>query len=379
MKIAFITRKALSYDEAPPSRILNLKKYLEKYHTVYVFSKGAKIKEKNNISINIEKNNFFANQIFKLRVFQKAVQLLFREKVDFFIVREYYFVLLLWPFTKLAKSKIIYDMHSFRYKELKFENKTTKATLIAPAEKLAYALADKIIAVSPAIKEDLPKQLQQKTSLLPNGVNLAEFQKIKKDKSILTTYGIDPKKRIVGFIGNWMDWVDVSTIIKGAKYFDKNTQLIVIGRCYKDIEIEDLRKQYPNVIFTGRIPNDDVQNILPILDICILTYKKNAPVIKYLSVRKTMEYLACGKPIIMSDSDIGEKAFLTKNKNYVSFKPEDPKDFARVIEKTLKDERLLKTLAKNNKEYSKNLDWKKRFEDNKILPAVAILEERAKG
>ena len=55
MNIVFITKEVLSYDEAPPSRLLNLKKVLEKYHNTYIICQKSKIKERNIYTINIKK------------------------------------------------------------------------------------------------------------------------------------------------------------------------------------------------------------------------------------------------------------------------------------------------------------------------------------
>ena len=366
MDISFITRAQLSFDEAPTIRILNIRKVLDKHHNVSIICQRSNWKEPNVYGIPQIIPGFLGNQIFKILVFFTSVYLMLAKKIDIFVVRQYYFVLLLHPLAKLFGAKIIYDMHCFRYKELKTEGKSLKSIIIKPLELFSHKLAYKILVISEGIMEDLPKNLRNKAIMVPNGVNLDDF-KVKKDSLILKKYKI-PNKPLIGFVGNWMEWVDVPTFLKSSEYL-KNATFLVVGEGYITQSYRQLKKKYTNVIFTGRIPHKDVVGLLNYIDICILPYKK-AEVVKHLSVRKTFEYLAAGKPIIMSDSDLSDKSILKENKNIISYKAEDAKDLALKVKYLLGNKKLMNEFAENNKTLSKKFSWEQRVNESKLLETL---------
>lgn len=346
--------------------MLNLKKILEKYHKVYIISRKSEIRDKNIYTINLPSTNFFINQIYKLIVVLFSLYLLLKKKIDFFVTREYFYIIALYPFTRFSKARLIYDMHCFRYKELSVEGRSLKAFIIKPFELLCHRLADSIITVSKGIYDDLSPKLRQKAYILSNGVNLNEFKGQEITKSLIRKYEIPGNKKIVGFVGNWMAWVDIPTLLESSNYFDKDTILLVLGRGYEPINLKKLSKQYPNAVFTGRIPHEEVLQLLQIMDVCVLPYKKEE-VIKHLSIRKTLEYLAAGKPIIMSDSDIGEKKFLTENKNVVLYEPGNPVDLDKKVKSLLTNKSLMNSLAKNNLKLAQNFTWEKQIIGSNIL------------
>ena len=366
MNIAFITKEKLSYDEAPPSRILNIKKILDRHHDVSIISQESNWKKDENIyEVSKIFGGFIGNQIFKLVMLIVSLHVMFSRKIDFFIAREYYFVVMLYPFTKLFGRKILYDMHCFRHQELNIEGKNLKSRFIKPFEILAHKLSYRILAISPGILNDLPKELRKKAIMVPNGVDLEIFDKTAKDHGVLKKYNIPKDKPIIGFVGNWMEWVDVPTFLNSSRYIEDATFLI-IGKGYRVKSFGKLKKLYPNVIFTDNIAHIDVIKLLKLMDICVLPYKK-AEVVKHLSVRKTQEYLAAGKAIVVSNSDIADKPFLKENKNAVYYKSEDSKDLALKIKYLLSNKKLMNLLAKNNKRLSKKFSWEYKILNSKLL------------
>ncbi|MBD3202964.1 glycosyltransferase [Candidatus Woesearchaeota archaeon] len=373
MNILFITKEIMNLNEAPPSRILNFKKILEKYHEVYIIASGSQLKDRKIKSIPIKLNNFFISQIYKIIMLFYSLNFILKYKIDYVITREYYYVVMLYVFSRILGFEIIYDMHCFRYKELKVENKKVKAGIMKHFEILSHKLADHIIAVSKGIYEDLSVQLKKKSLIIYNGVNLKEFSNKNSSAKILEKYGISKNKKIVGFIGNWMEWVDVSSLLKSSEKFKKNIKLVVVGECYKKISIDELEKKYPDVVFTGRIPHKDVVLLLNHFDVCVLPYKK-ADVLKHLSIRKTFEYLAAGKPIIMSDSNISEKDFLREGKNYILYEAENASDLAKKVNNLLGNKKMMNKISKNNLMISKKFSWEKQIMNSDLLNTVSTYE-----
>lgn len=369
MNIVFITKETISEDEAPPSRIFNLKRILQKYHNVSIIAKDSRIKDDDITCIGLNYDNFFLNQIYKFYMVILSLGLILSRKIDFFVTREYYYVVLLYPFTRIFGCKIIYDMHCFRYKELKVESRNFKSFLVRPFEAMAHKLADNISVISNGILHEMPDNIKKKSFLLPNGVNINDFNADKADDGILKKYNIPTNVHLVGFIGNWMEWVDIDTLLQSSNYYEKNVKLLVIGKCYKDIDLIKLKKVYPNAFFTGRIPHSDAINLLYFVEVCVLPYKK-VQIIKHLSIRKTSEYLAAGKPIIISNSDIGEKEFLVENKNALYYEPENPRDLCKKISKIISDRNLRKKLSKNNLILSHSFSWERIVHNSRLFEII---------
>ena len=186
--------------------------------------------------------------------------------------------------------------------------------------------------------------------------SLKEFDNVKYDHRIQKKYNIPNTKPIIGFIGNWMPWVDVETFLKSSRYVE-NATFVVVGEASTQKSLKQLKTTYPSVIFTARINHGDAVKLLNLMDICILPYKK-AYIVKHLSVRKTLEYLAAGKPIVMSDSDAADKQFLEQNENAVYYKAENPKDLALKIEYLLGNKKLMNHIKLSNKKLAKKFGWK---------------------
>src|SRR3989338_378756 len=143
------------------------------HHDVSIISQESNWKKDENIyEVSKIFGGFIGNQIFKLVMLIVSLHVMFSRKIDFFIAREYYFVVMLYPFTKLFGRKILYDMHCFRHQELNIEGKNLKSRFIKPFEILAHKLSYRILAKSPGILNDLPKELRKKAIMVPNGVDL---------------------------------------------------------------------------------------------------------------------------------------------------------------------------------------------------------------
>jgi len=357
MKILLITKERLTYNEAAPSRILNLKKVLSEFHDIYIVAqRGGDVKEQGTFLVPKITDNIVLNQAFKMLLLLYSASISIFKKIDVYIARQYYLVPFIYPISRLFGFKIYYDMHCFRYKELLVENKKIKSTLNKPIEILCHRLADKLLIISEGIYSDLSEKLKSKAIMLPNGVNLEDFNNPFSTEEVLKKYKVPKDKPIILFLGNWMEWVDVETFLESSRYV-KNSTFLVIGKGYEKSSFKEMKEKYPNAIFTGKINHFEALNLLQHSDICILPYKK-ADVVKHLSIRKTFEYLAAGKPIIMSDSNIHEKKFLEEGINILLYEAVNPVDLSNKIKTLLSNPSMMKKMSVNNKIISKKFSWK---------------------
>lgn len=355
MKGLFVIRTELRWDQAPPTRVWYLANEISKsgLPTIIVGMESEKdpMLRRCIHTVKLMFKGKIGNVISRIHISLVALKILLAENVGWVILRGYDMVPLAF-FIKLFNRKLIYDFHGYRYREQIIEGRVLRSRSTKIFEWFMLRCADYIIVIKDEMREDMPLNLHKKILLLPNGVNLKEFSTIELSGSILDQYGIPANKKIVGFVGNWEAWVDIEEVLNSAKYLDNDTVLLIIG---EGKNLDRYKMEYPSVILTGRIPHDDVIYLLNKIDVCVYPYS-NEPIIKSKSSRKTLEYLASGKPIVISDVD-GRDLFLKEGENVLLYKYGFPQDLAEKVKILFKDKKLCEKLSESNLELAQFFSW----------------------
>lgn len=148
---------------------------------------------------------------------------------------------------------------------------------------------------------------RRKVSFIPHGINTDVFKPI--DKMITNTYNL-------GCIGNIGENKNQLFIIKCLKDLPGDVVLHLYGKADKNYRatIEEyltLHQLNERVIFHGFIPNDKLPEVFRQLDLCILASQQEGMPVSIL------EALACGIPVLASDSGGGAKFILEKGGGYI--------------------------------------------------------------
>jgi glycosyltransferase involved in cell wall biosynthesis len=244
-------------------------------------------------------------------------------------------------------------------------------------EEICLKFSDCIIAASEGMLNEIPKKYQNKAIILLNGVNIKLFKnKISKEevKNLRKKYKIPKNKKIITFIGNWEKWVNVKILIESKKYLPEDYAVLVVGRGHQFEEIKNSVSNDPNIIMTGRIRNADAIKLLQISDVCVTPYSKTTPcsVKGFYPSRKNFEYLAAGKPIVMSNI-VSRESFLKENENVLLYRPDEPNDLAKKIIFIVNNKNLYKKISKNNLKLAENFSWEKVVKNSGL---VKIIKER---
>jgi glycosyltransferase involved in cell wall biosynthesis len=227
-----------------------------------------------------------------------------------------------------SKAKKIMTIHSkgllsdelmgmYRSKRLQniFEKKIKKYELEN------VKLADIVTFPSKAAKKYYENSLNVslnnvKTKIIYNGIDFEKFIKVEKDE-ILEKYAIEKKNNnlLLNVASHALEKnIDIllKVVSKLKRNFKQNIKLINVGpeskitknlkNSVRDLGIEN------NVIFLGKIPNDDVIRLIKATDLFIMTSKK---VIFDLVV---LEALACGACCVVSN-DGGNKEIIKDGEN----------------------------------------------------------------
>ena len=208
------------------------------------------------------------------------------------------------------------------------------------------------------------KKLNRNAFLLKNGINLEEFDRLSSSRNILKKYSIPVKKPIIGFVGKWENWMKIEDFLNASKYL-KDIMFLVIG---KGRNFTKYKNEFKNVIFTGRIPHEHTVSFLMNFDICVSPHSKDK-MMQFRSARKTLEYMAAGKPIIVSNV-VGREKFLKEGVNCLLYESENPEDLVEKINILLSDRKLINRIGINNKKLSNKFTWEKSVYGSGLLIAL---------
>ena len=361
MNVLIVIRAEMRFDHAPSSRVYYIAKTLKKFD---ISSTLLGIKSKSNDAI-VESNgviplfnNVIGNILLRIQLPFAVLRILQTKKIDYIILRNYDLIILF--ISTILNKRIFYDFHGYGYKEQQLESRFSRSKITMIQEKLMERYSYKIIAISEEIYQQLPKKYHNKTLILPNGVDLNLFKTVteKEKVEIRRKHKIPENKKIVGIVGNLGPIHDTDTFLKSIKFLPKNVCLVAVGMKYSMKVSFD---QDSRLIQTGQLKHIDAIQLIYVMDICVAPYK-----IGGISSRKIREYLAAGKPIIMTDVPRREKIF-ENGKHILLYKLGDPLDLANKVKMLLNNEKLYNQMCENNLKLSKRFSWENMVKKSTLL------------
>lgn len=195
-----------------------------------------------------------------------------------------------------------------------------------------------------------------KIFVVSNGVDLSKFRKIRYSK-LIKKYKLSKVNKRILYIGRLSIEKSIHTIIEAMPYIlkeFKNVHLDIIGKGNLRKDLEELAQRLNvqnNITFFGRLSDKELLMAYNACDLFVL------PSIAELEGMVVLEAMACGKPIIISDSKLSASSDFVDGNGFV-FKLQDPKDLAKKALILLKNDKIRKKMGiksyKNVKEYDIN-------------------------
>jgi glycosyltransferase involved in cell wall biosynthesis len=360
--------------EAPPSRFLNLFSYLQGvFPESYVIMQeneknplqNEKIREIRPFIPIHGRFRLIRGIILRLQMLLATTSLVIRKKIDCVIMRGEDTILVL-PLLKLLGIFIIYDFHGLKSMELLHERRRLRAWMVGILESILLGSSDKILVISKGIIPQI-RRYEEKCMYLPNGVDITGIKRSTRDCGI----SLPPGKRIIGFLGNWEQCMKIEDICEAPRYL-QDTVAVIVGRGYMADVIEAKYREDSGVIFTGRIERECAYTLLKKFDICIIPYDKNAfmsQIENFFSNRKIFEYLAAGKPMILSGIP-GIPDFLKEKINYLSYDSGNPKDLGEKIRYLSLHPDLSMQMSGNNSGLAEEFSWTRLIESSGLCEMI---------
>lgn len=185
--------------------------------------------------------------------------------------------------------------------------------------------ADAITTICDGLKQDLLQRgiPETKITVIPNAVDIEKFSiNQQMDTQLQLKLGLNGKK-VIGFIGSFYAYEGLDLLVKAMNLIKNQRNDIVVllvGGGPQEAHIKQLVQTLnldAQVIFTGRVPHDDIQRYYDLVD--IFAYPRlPMRLTELVTPLKPLEAMAQKKLVIASDVG-GHKELIEDGRNGVLF------------------------------------------------------------
>ncbi len=243
---------------------------------------------------------------------------------------------------------VIYEVRAF-WEDAAVDHGTCKEggiryRLTRGLETSAFKRADAVTTICEGLRQDIVARgiPEQKVTVIPNAVDIEKFSVGGTGDAVLRQQLGLTGQRVIGFIGSFYAYEGLDlllqafpTILKAAP----DARLLLVGGGPQDNKLKHLASELgiqDKVIFTGRVPHDQVQRYYDLVD--ILAYPRHSMrLTELVTPLKPLEAMAQGRLLVASDVG-GHKELIRDGKTGILFKSEDPLALANAVLKLLAEE-----------------------------------------
>ena len=271
--------------------------------------------------------------------------------------------------SRLFGKKIITEVNGLTIDEVESEPlPKIRKRLILAFENFNYRFSSHLICVAPRIRARILEYYRlppDKVSVILNGVN-SDRMPVIDPKKAKKEIGLLPDIKVVGFVGHFFPWDGIEYLIEAAPQIIeeiKDIRFLIVGHGQWGEHLpamaaqKDLTEYF---IFTGKVPWERLYLYVNAFDVATAPYSKAINFQSGRSSLKILEYFACKKPVIASQTEIiPEIVDLTEKKLRITVQPEDAKALAEAILSLLKNDDLREQMGKEGRAYvEREKSWK---------------------
>lgn len=386
MKILLLTDHALTWDQAPPSRLLNLGRELARDgHEVRVAGAphdggSPRVDGVTVIPLPHRADGGLRQALFPLR---KAVG----EQVrwcDALIVRGYWIALWAFCHAALAGCRLrLYEYHGLNAAEQWIDRRRVRSVFTWCVEQLDFALATHFIAAGRAFHDQLAARYRGRSCVLENGVDTERLAAARpgadRVAALRRRWDLRPGMPVATLVAHFGSWLEPEVVVRAAALVSDAIDLLVVGdgRGLAAAREEQRRAGAANVRFTGALPHGDVCELLAMSAACICPYRASWPLARqpdFFVSRKVKEYLAAGKPVICPDIP-GRGPILRDGETCLLYRPGDSDDLARRLRDLVQQPDLAERLGRRGRELAEQFSWSRLYRESGL--ADLLREGRA--
>ena len=224
--------------------------------------------------------------------------------------------------------------------------------------------ADAVVGIAGSILRDLESRGIPSGKLfhVANGVDTARFTPCPRDSAFAAHLGLNDCP-VLGFIGTLFPWEGLSWLVRAAiglrgKGF--KFKLLIVGDGAEGNKVRRIIKENnaaDYVLFTGRVPHDQVQRYYSVIDAMVYP-RLSIRLTELVTPLKPLEAMALGKAILGSDVG-GIRELIEPEVTGILFKPGNTQDFEAQTIRILSDSRLRRALGESaRRKVIAEKDWK---------------------
>jgi glycosyltransferase involved in cell wall biosynthesis len=285
-------------------------------------------------------------------------------------------IFLIGSFFKLFGKKFIFDHHDINPElyEAKFGRRDMFYKLLVALERWTFRMADVSIATNESYKRiaiNRGGMDPDRVFVVRSGPDLRRLKIMPPVESLKKG-----RKYLVGYVGVMGKQEGIDYLLRALQHIvrDLNRNDIHVGLVGGGTELEDMKEYarflgvFDYVTFTGRVPDQQMLEMLNTSDVCVNPDVANEMNDKS-TMNKIMEYMALGKPVVQFD--LTEGRYSAREASLYAEKNND-RDLARKIIQLLDDPELRITMGRFGRSRVENeLEWK--HEVPKLLSAYQAL------
>jgi PEP-CTERM/exosortase A-associated glycosyltransferase len=213
----------------------------------------------------------------------------------------------LWV-TRRLKIPLVYEARAFwedaavdhgTFAEASFRYRVSRTL-----ETLLFKHTDHAVTICEAMRKDLQSRgvAMNKITVVPNGVNIREFQPIERSNTVANDLGLNGGP-VFGFVGSFYRYEGLRFLMET---FPKivaripNACLLLVGGGEEEDALKQMARAQNGVHFTGRVPHQKVMDYYSLVDIFVYP-RLRMRLTEVVTPLKPLESMAMGKAILASD------------------------------------------------------------------------------
>ena len=202
-----------------------------------------------------------------------------------------------------------------------------------------YALkrADAVTTICEGLRRDIVARgiPASKVTVIPNAVDIDKFAVGgEADQDLKRQLGLQGH-RLIGFIGSFYAYEGLDVLLRAVPALvarAPDLRVLLVGGGPQDANLRQQAKDLgiaDKVVFTGRVPHDQVQKYYDLLDVLVYP-RQSMRLTDLVTPLKPLEAMAQGR-ILAASSVGGHRELITDGKTGILFAPDDPAALAHKV------------------------------------------------
>jgi PEP-CTERM/exosortase A-associated glycosyltransferase len=229
-------------------------------------------------------------------------------------------------------------------------------------ETFLFKHTDGTVTICEAMRRELGERGVpiEHVSVVPNGVNLAEFAPAERSNALASSLGLNGGP-VFGFVGSFYHYEGLRFLVENFSKIREqipNARLILVGGGEDEVALKAMAGTSDGILFTGRVPHSDIGEYYSLVDVFVCP-RLRMRLTDLVTPLKPLESMAMGKAVLASDVG-GHKELIEDGKTGILFAAEDVEDLVAQSVRLANDPALRTKLGEAGRQFvAKERSWDK--------------------